>query len=77
MNFFPRNPQRAATAAEALSAYILAKCGHPDELIQSPQEWLTDLLTDLRHHAAELLIDFDAAVRMSEYHFEEEASAAS
>lgn len=40
---------------------------------QAADEWLIDLLTYLRHHASALQIDFAAAVRISEYHFEEES----
>ncbi len=38
----------------------------------SSVQHLTDMLTDLRHLAADYDINFDAAVQMSEAHFEAE-----
>ena len=35
---------------------------------------MTDLLTDLRHLSATSGIDFSEAVRISEYHYEEESN---
>jgi len=35
-------------------------------------EWLLDLLTDLRHWAREHEVNFDDAVRVSEFHFQSE-----
>ena len=58
----------------ALAAYMQAKGLDGDPCPQSLSETMTDLLTDLRHFAATEEIDFDAAVRMSEYHYDEEST---
>ncbi len=67
------NQQRTDAASEALAAYMQAKGLDGDPCPQSLSETMTDLLTDLRHFAATEEIDFDAAVRMSEYHYDEES----
>jgi len=67
------NQQRTDAASMALAAYMQAKGLDGDPCPQSLSETMTDLLTDLRHFAATEEIDFDAAVRMSEYHYDEES----
>lgn len=62
----PNNRDRADFARRAMEAYTAAKGG--DE----PQSELVDLLSDLRHYAAEEGLDFESALGTSEMHFEEE-----
>jgi len=70
----PTNQDRTDAGSIAFEAYQHAKGLTDDPPRQSPQETLTDLLADLRHFAAAAEIDFEAAVRMSEFHYEEESS---
>ena len=69
----PTNQDRTDAAAVAFEAYSDVK-GLTDSAEQSAAETLTDLLSDLRHFAAATQLDFEAAVRMSEFHYEEESS---
>jgi hypothetical protein len=62
------NAARADTGSVAFWSYLFAQ-----DRLQRPQESMTDLLTDLRHFAAAAGIDFEAAVRMSEFPYEEES----
>lgn len=74
------NDERAARAEQALSDYAVRK--GPRENEEPLQDIMSDLLTDLRHLAARDAIvmdsddgspmDFDAAVRTSEIHFNSE-----
>lgn len=67
------NQQRTDAASMALAAYMQAKGLDEDPCLQSLSETMNDLLTDLRHFAATEEIDFGAAVRISEYHYDEES----
>jgi len=67
------NQQRTDAASMAMAAYMQTKGLDGDPSPQSLSETMTDLLTDLRHFAATEEIDFGAAVRMSEYHYDEES----
>jgi hypothetical protein len=69
----PTNTDRIDAAGIAFDAYQDAK-GLTNPLLQSGQESLADLLADLRHFAAAEELDFEAAVRMSEFHYEAESS---
>lgn len=70
----PTNQDRTDAGCIAFEAYREAKGLTDCPSRQSPEETLTDLLADLRHFAAAAEIDFEAAVRMSEFHYEEESS---
>jgi hypothetical protein len=72
ITLFPNNRQRTEAAAVALETYADAKGIGPS--LQTTSETLTDLLSDLRHFAAAAGIDFEAAVRMSEFNYEAESS---
>lgn len=69
------NEGRAESAQAALNAFAdaarMAEAGEDQETI------LRDLLTNLRHLCARDGVDFDAAVRMSAFHFDAEVSEAS
>lgn len=67
------NRERANAASMALAAYMQAKDLDGDPCPQSMSETMIDLLTDLRHFAATEAIDFGAAIRISEYHYDEES----
>lgn len=67
------NHERAGAASLAMDAYVRAK-GSAGRV--SLDEALIDLLTDLRHFSDAQELDFGSAVRISEYHFEEEAPEA-
>ncbi|MDX1967103.1 MAG: hypothetical protein SFV23_08035 [Planctomycetaceae bacterium] len=69
----PDNQARAAAGSLALEAYQHAKGLTESPSLQSPQETLTDLLSDLRHFADAVGIDFDAADRMAQDHYEFES----
>jgi hypothetical protein len=69
----PTNKHRIDAAGIAFDAYHDAK-GLTNPLLQSGQKSLTDLLADLRHFAAAEELDFEAAVRMSEFYYEDESS---
>lgn len=73
MRATPTNDARREAASTALEVYRDAK-GLAEATLLSKAETLTDLLTDLRHYAAAERIDFQAAVDMSEFHYEEESS---
>lgn len=61
---------RIQAAREAIRAHAEAKS---DGFENDPQDELIDLLTDLRHLAADSSdLDFAQAIRVSKYHFEEE-----
>ena len=62
------NETRAARAIMALHAHKVAL----GESGESPEEDLTDLLTDLRHYCRQENVDFIRALDDSEYNFEEE-----
>lgn len=62
----PTNEERAHRALQALRAYEKT-VGEG-----SPGDYLTDLLTDLRHFCASEGLDFGASLAMSETHFNEE-----
>ena len=68
-----RNEQRAGCGEAAVTAYAKAKSGNQTDEFdfgsEEPQERLIDLLTDLRHWARQEQLDFDAAARMAESHF--------
>jgi capsule polysaccharide export protein KpsE/RkpR len=68
----PTNAVRIEAASIALEAYRDAK-GVTDLSRQSDAETLSDLLADLRHFAAVEEIDFEAAIRLSEFHYEAES----
>jgi hypothetical protein len=62
------NETRAERASVTLAAH--KKALH--ETGESPEEDVIDLLADLRHYCHQNEIDFEAALQMSEIHFEEE-----
>jgi len=68
------NFERAMSAEAAVKAYASVKefFDVTDTTIQLPQEWLTDLLADLRHWARNEGLDFAEANRIAETHFTEE-----
>lgn len=68
------NQARAIAASIAFQTYQHAKGLADEPPQQSAQETLIDLLTDLRYFAEAEEIDFEAAVRVSADHFEEESS---
>ena len=68
------NQERADAASMALSMYIEAKGLDGNPCAQSLHETMTDLLTDLRHFSATSGVDFNAAVRISEYHYDAESN---
>lgn len=69
----PDNQARAFAGSLAFEAYQRAKglVGNPSP--QSPEETLTDLLSDLRHFADAADIDFDTANRVAQDHYEFES----
>ncbi len=68
------NLNRAEAASMALTTYMEAKGLNGDPCPQSVTETMIDLLTDLRHFSATAGIDFSEAVRISEYHFDDESN---
>lgn len=68
------NFQRVMTAMRVVYAYMEAKGLDRVPCPQSANEAMTDLLTDLRHFSATSGIDFSEAVRISEFHFDEESN---
>ena len=68
------NADRAHAAELALVAFAgYMESRKLEELADSRQsnnEWLTDILTDLRHWARVEGLDFDNAVQLSEGHFQ-------
>ena len=68
------NQERADAASMALSMYIQSRGLDGNPCAQSHYETMTDLLTDLRHFSAASGVDFTAAVRISEYHYDAESN---
>lgn len=70
----PTNESRANAAANVLQVYAQWKDGETVSLVQgdTADELVIDLLTDIRHFSEVYAVDFEAAVRISENHFEEE-----
>lgn len=68
------NLDRAEAASMAVTTYMQAKGLDRVPCPQSAHETMTDLLTDLRHFSATSGVDFSAAVRISEYHYDEESN---
>ena len=68
------NMDRAEAASMAVTTYMQAKGLDRVPCPQSADETMTDLLTDLRHFSATSGVDFNAAVRISEYHYDEESN---
>ncbi|HRA90209.1 MAG: hypothetical protein KDA91_24280 [Planctomycetaceae bacterium] len=68
------NQDRVEAASMSLTTYMEAKGLDGDPCPQSVNETMIDLLTDLRHFSAAAGIDFSEAVRISEYHFDEESN---
>jgi hypothetical protein len=70
------NHGRASDAEKAVLAFARTQEHRPpeslDDSCQDREEWLLDLLSDLRHWAREKGLEFDEAVRVSEMHFEAE-----
>ncbi len=70
------NCDRASDAEAALVAFACVKEARKieqlDDSYQERREWLTDLLTDLRHWAREHGLDFSDVAQLSEIHFESE-----
>ena len=69
-----RNTDRASAAEAALVAYAShmesRKLEELADSRQSSEEWIIDLLSDLRHWARGENLNFDDAVRISENHFQ-------
>ena len=68
------NLDRAEAASMALTTYMEANGLDRVPCPQSADETITDLLTDLRHFSATSGIEFSEAVRISEYHYDEESN---
>ena len=70
------NSDRSHSAERALIAYAShsesRKLEELEDSRQANDEWLLDLLTDLRHWAKDKGLNFDAAVETSEMHFNHE-----
>jgi hypothetical protein len=71
----PTNRERAEAARAALASYKDAKGSRMPHVLR--HEDLIDLLTDIRHLAAEIRfqLDFEGAVESSSYHFAAEVDA--
>jgi hypothetical protein len=73
-----QNLERARDADAALVAFVCAKenmkieCLEDSRSGQDLQEWLTDLLSDLRHWARVNDVDYDKSVDLSRTHFNAE-----
>ena len=73
-----QNLERARDADKALVAYVCVKesmkieCLEDSRSGQDLQEWLTDLLSDLRHWARVNDVDYDKSVDLSRTHFNAE-----
>lgn len=69
----PSNQQRRLRAERLLIAYA-AHTNRSGELAgrKLAEEFLTDMLADLMHHADALRLDFSASYRLAEMHFEAE-----
>lgn len=65
------NRSRRALAAKTLRHYAEDGPGL-DELKYDPRSVLVDLMTDLRHLAAQRGVDWEAVVRLADMHFAEE-----
>jgi hypothetical protein len=70
------NKERADDAATAIDAFVRTQEPRARDLdsaiSQSPQEFLVDLLTDLRHWALQNGVEFDGADRLAAGHFQSE-----
>jgi hypothetical protein len=66
------NEHRARVASSVLHAYAQAKGVQELSGADTFREVIIDLLTDLRHLSSSYDFDFEAAIRLSEFHFEEE-----
>ena len=70
------NADRANDAEQAMIAYRRVKeprtTDWTDRLTQDMQDWLTDILADLRHWARANNLDFAQSVESSANHFESE-----
>jgi hypothetical protein len=67
------NEQRAGWAAYAVLQFAIGKEGG-EELYDDPETVLTDLLTDLRHHADRENIDFKTCIDRAEMHYDAEVT---
>ena len=73
-----QNLERARDADKALVAYVRVKecmkieCLEDSRSGQDLREWLTDLLSDLRHWARINDVDFDKSADLSRAHFNAE-----
>ena len=68
------NFHRVIAATRVVYAYMEnSGLVRPDSNHPTEQTWI-DLLTDLRHFSATSRVDFNAAVRISAYHFDEESN---
>lgn len=73
MNIKPENSERAERGAAALAKYRDLNPDYSGRNADEPDaQALADLLADLRHHCQRDNIDFQAAFRMSEIHYQEE-----
>ena len=72
------NADRAADAEKAILAFACVKEGDTHESLdqtqQTPEEWLIDILTDLRHWARANNLDFAKTVDITARHFEGEVA---
>ena len=72
------NADRAADAEKAILAFACVKEGDTHEALdqtqQTPEEWLIDILTDLRHWARVNNLDFAKTVDITARHFEGEVA---
>ncbi|MCY2927949.1 MAG: hypothetical protein NTV86_00355 [Planctomycetota bacterium] len=72
----PSNLERVRDAEKAMTAFVKAKeprARDLDSVIgQTPQEYLVDMLADLRHLARHRGLDFDQADRLADGHFHAE-----
>jgi len=70
------NKERARDAATAIDAFVRTQEPRASDLesaiSQTPDEFLVDLLTDLRHWAHQNGVDFEDAVRRADGHFRNE-----
>jgi hypothetical protein len=70
------NAERVTDAEQALVAYANVKehnqTDYLDRTSQDREDWLVDILADLRHWARSNKLDFDDCVRMATNHFEAE-----
>jgi hypothetical protein len=69
----PRNRERAARIEQTLDVYLRDRDGGLP-VADCTDEDLVDLLTDLRHYAAQGGFDWEAVDRMARLNFEAEAA---